>query len=235
MYKYVRKLLPKWLRKRLTPHEKAFESLKTLLFRYAQFPSMFRWSCIDRENQPIPWFTYPAIEFLSHLDFSKMNILEYGSGNSTLWWMNRCQELVSVEHDVEWHKKISEKVSGMPNFCYQLEIAADAYVRRKEIESSDVVIIDGEFRGECADWVISRVNKDPDGLAFVIFDNADWYPNTIQKLRETLGWPQADFHGFGPINSYTWTTTVYMNPTYKNKVQYCAPLRSVAGLVKTQG
>ena len=27
--------------------------------------------CVDKDNNPIPWYTYPAIEYLSQFDYSK--------------------------------------------------------------------------------------------------------------------------------------------------------------------
>ena len=45
----------------------------------------------------------------------------------------------------------------------------------------------------------------------IIFDNSDWYPNTIDFLRENLDWIEVDFHGFSPINDYTLTTSIFIN------------------------
>lgn len=33
---------------------------------------------IDKNGEPIPWYTYPSIEYLSKIDFSNLNIFEYG-------------------------------------------------------------------------------------------------------------------------------------------------------------
>jgi len=65
----------------------------------------------------------------------------------------------------------------------------------------------------------------------VILDNSDWYAETAKFLRDSLNMIQIDFHGFGPINSYTWTTSLFltrgvmMNP--KNKIQ---PVYSLSAL-----
>ena len=34
----------------------------------------------DNNKNPIPWYTYSAIEFLRQLDFSNSHVFEYGSG-----------------------------------------------------------------------------------------------------------------------------------------------------------
>jgi hypothetical protein len=60
----------------------------------------------------------------------------------------------------------------------------------------------------------------------LIFDNSDWYPNTVRFLQEKLGWMQIDFHGYGPINNYTWTTSILMNPVRYSKLRYGSALKS---------
>ena len=70
---------------------------RILSIEFGQYKTMYRWDCVDRFNRPIPWYTYPAIEYIKQLDFSDKTVFEYGSGNSTLFWAQRCKKLVSVE------------------------------------------------------------------------------------------------------------------------------------------
>src|SRR5665811_522864 len=51
---------------------------------------------------PIPWYTYPAIDFLSQRNFKGKNILEFGGGQSTHWWADRAETVLTVEEDSEW-------------------------------------------------------------------------------------------------------------------------------------
>jgi len=51
----------------------------------------------------------------------------------------------------------------------------------------------------------------------VILDNSDWYRETAKYLRENLDMIEVDFHGFGPINDYTWTTSVFLSRNYRFK------------------
>ncbi len=64
----------------------------------------------------------------------------------------------------------------------------------------------------------------------LIFDNSDWYPKAINYIRECLNWVQIDFHGFGPINDYTWTTTIFINQANQSRLKYLSPLKSIAGI-----
>jgi hypothetical protein len=59
---------------------------------------------------PVPWMTYPAIKALERLVRSDMQVFEFGSGASTLWWGQRCASVVAVEHDVEWAAETAKKI-----------------------------------------------------------------------------------------------------------------------------
>ena len=48
-----------------------------------------------------------AVEYVS----GKNKVLEWGSGESTLHWMNVVNTLVSIEHNREWYNKISPNVN----------------------------------------------------------------------------------------------------------------------------
>ncbi|MFM9997409.1 MAG: SAM-dependent methyltransferase [Betaproteobacteria bacterium] len=200
----------------------------TLAGRYGQFRTMREWSCVDAYGRPIPWYTYPAIEYLSHIDFSGMRVLEYGSGNSSLWWLGRCREVTSIENDPVWHARISLQAAGKPGLHYRLERTEQAYVQQSGLREAQVVVIDGVHRSRCADAFVLACRDGPSAAMMLIFDNSDWYPKTIQKLRDSLDWLQVDFHGFGPINRYTSTTSIFINPHLAGKLAYTRPLASLA-------
>lgn len=50
---------------------------------YGQYNSLKKNESVYANNNPLPWITYPAIEYLGNLDFSKEKIFEVGSGNFT--------------------------------------------------------------------------------------------------------------------------------------------------------
>ncbi|HAJ60076.1 MAG TPA: hypothetical protein DCP31_13105, partial [Cyanobacteria bacterium UBA8543] len=76
----------------------------------------------------------------------------------------------------------------------------------KKNQKYDLIIIDGEDRLACAQMAVQCLEKG--GL--IILDNSDWYPDTSKFLRES-GLIQVDFTGMGPINYYTWTTSLFMD------------------------
>jgi len=198
---------------------------------YGQLASMKRWSCVDAKGNPIPWYTYPATEYLSSLDLSEKRVFEFGSGNSSRWWAGRCKSLISVEDNREWYDKIKQATESLANFNYKYEREKSSYIEQEQIAGFDIVIIDGSHRSECADYVLEQIRLGNLDLAFLIFDNSDWYPKSMARLNKDLNWIQVDFAGFGPINDYTWTTSIFINPSHRNRPAYGRALGSIAGLI----
>src|SRR3954471_20501401 len=65
-------------------------------------------SCMDAAGEPIPWFTYPAIEFLGQFDWGGKRVFEWGSGNSSLWFARRAGSVRSIEHDRVWADRTAQ-------------------------------------------------------------------------------------------------------------------------------
>lgn len=181
--------------------------------QYGQRKSISAWKCIDKEGNAIPWYTYPMIEYLAGLDFSGSKILEFGSGASSIWWAKRAKTVLAVEHDKEWFAT-SAGNSGA-NLKITLAENESDYLAAAIGVRFDVVIIDGIHRHRCAESISDILATD--GL--VILDNSDWHPETARYLREKHDFLQVDFHGFGPINNYTWTTSLFFSRTFR-----CRPL-----------
>src|SRR5258708_13687669 len=64
---------------------------------YAQWNCFWNSKCLDKDGNYVPWFTYPAIEYIKQLDLTDKRVLEYGSGFSTMFWAKRARSLVSIE------------------------------------------------------------------------------------------------------------------------------------------
>lgn len=200
--KIFRKLLPR-------PIGTSITSCKILESDYGHAYSNFKWASIDKHNNPIPWYTYPAIEYLKQLDFSNKTVFEYGSGNSTIFWSKLVKKIVSVEDNKTWYQKVSNKISNFQINNCSLKFIPEEESYIKEIvnhENFDVIIIDGHYRTKCAQEVIKKLN--PGGL--IILDNSDWWVDTAKILRN-FNLIQIDMSGFGPINYYTWTTSLFLH------------------------
>ena len=52
---------------------------------------------IDNLGNPIPWCTYPFISFIMERLNKSMELFEYGSGNSTLFYSQYVKHVISLE------------------------------------------------------------------------------------------------------------------------------------------
>ncbi len=200
------------LKLQLDQRSQLSEVSRVLSEEFGHTRSAAEWACLDKDGAPIPWYTYSMIEYLRGLDFTGKRLFEYGSGYSTLFWSTRAEKIVSVEHDPEWHKKMADEMPS--NVEYRLLSEKNSYVSsiREYPESFDIVIIDGVHREDCVAPALEKLKED--GL--IILDNSDWYPGIANVLR-MADLIEVDMHGFGPINTYTWTTSIFFHRTTKLK------------------
>ncbi len=175
------------------------------------------WACRDQHGNPIPWYTFPALEYLEELDLSEKTVFEYGSGFSSLYWAKRARSVISVEKDAEWHGKFQDQL--LDNQQILLRPDREKFVAELDAHGMfDIIIIDADWRRECAE--LTRKHLNPGGL--VVLDNSDWYPLAAERLRKD-DFLQVDMKGFGPINPYTWCTSFLFDRAFdfpkRHKVQ----------------
>jgi hypothetical protein len=162
---------------------------------------------VNAQGSPIPWFTYPAIDFLEQRVKPTWNILEWGCGASTLWWAPRVERVFSVEHDTQWH----QAVAGQAPMNAKIHLATEVthYVnapRSQGLTSFDVAVVDGSWRNECAREAATLVKES--GL--IVFDNTD--RRGVREGVEYLGaqgWKRIDFFGLIPSYLYRNCTSVF--------------------------
>lgn len=160
---------------------------------------------LDNDGQPLPWYTYPAIEYLKQFDFSDIDVFEFGSGYSSLFWALKAKSVCSVEHDAAWFSEVEKKCYS--NQKIALRSDRDAYVQALFDQSQhfQLIVIDGKWRRSCAEAAVQRITDD----GIIILDNSDWFPHAAGVLRKQ-GFFQIDFSGLGPINTYAWTTSLFV-------------------------
>jgi hypothetical protein len=59
-----------------------------------------------------PWITFAVIDFLKSNINSNSRVFEYGGGGSTLFFVNRAKEVVTVEHDTEWFTRLQQNLAN---------------------------------------------------------------------------------------------------------------------------
>jgi hypothetical protein len=191
----------------------AFQVVRTLWFDYAHLRSAVRGQPVNARGEPVPWYTYPAIEYLRQLDFSDKTVFEYGSGYSTLFWAGAARRVVSVEEDEKWYAVLAGKLPANCELILETDLLAYPDVIARYPDGFDVIVVDGAARGrtrlKCSRAALPRLR--PGGL--IILDNSDWLPESAHVLREG-GLLQVDMTGFVPANWYTQTTSFFFHRAF---------------------
>jgi hypothetical protein len=194
----------RWVPSRVLALRTALLAVRNLLLEQGQFRSIVQGRSVRADGSAIPWFTYSATAFLEQLDFSDRDLFEYGSGNSTVFWQSRVRRVVAVEDDHAWYAEMQPRIDAN-RVDYRLLDDANEYVQSISAAQFDIVIIDGSHREQCIGPAIAALRSG----GFIILDNSDWFPQLARRLRQS-GLLEVDFTGFGPINSYTSTTSLFM-------------------------
>lgn len=172
------------------------------------FRSFREKSSVDADGNPIPWFTYPATEFLRRRIHPDMSIFEYGCGSSTLWWSKRVNEIVSVEHDEDWYLQTANKIPENVKLHYiKLEYNGDYSRKVKEYKNRfDIVVLDGRDRINCAINSLTALKED----GIFIWDNSDreGYESGYNFLYKN-GFRKMEFVGLVPITNFKSETGIF--------------------------
>ena len=163
---------------------------------------------LDRNKRPIPWFSYPAIDYLETLDLSRAAIFEFGSGGSTLYLEQRCRSIVSVENNAAYLQKIEERSSGKAEFKLRENETAYTEAILEDRAKYDMIIIDSipDFRQSCVAHSLTHV---ADG-GIIILDDAAMYP-AAYKMLLTLDDCPIDFIGLAPMEDVVQTTSFFFH------------------------
>ena len=125
-----------------------------------------------------PWLTPDAVKLLDDALSIEMCGLEFGSGNSTVWFARRLGKLTSVEHSLDWFTNVIRQLAngGLENIDYILREDPGEYVSAslKFTDGSlDFVLVDGIERGKCALTSLPKVKQ---GGILVIDDSHRYLP-----------------------------------------------------------
>lgn len=209
-FKPCKDYLPGWL---WNPIRSLFTAMLTpVLFslRSGHFRSSFKRSAVSAEGEPIPWYTYPCIDFLRHRSFEGKRILEFGGGQSTLWWAKRAKNIVTFEGDKNWYDKIKSSMPANvdlflvsmdePNRCVSEVIQI---LDAANYGKFDIIIIDGLYRFE----MIEIARKVMSDSGAIVCDDAEGYG--FYDGFKNSGFNRVDFYGYAPCVILPHCTSIF--------------------------
>lgn len=175
---------------------------------HGHWRSCFKMLPCDNRGEPIPWYTYPAIEFLERRDFVGRSVLEFGGGGSTSWWGARASSVTTVETDLAWYAYLRARAGSNVDLLYfdpathSDTTLTSAIAERLSGTVYDIVVIDGRPRAHIVQFALDHVSAD----GAIIVDNAEGYDllSVIQKYDVN----RIDFYGFVPVVSLKHCTSL---------------------------
>lgn len=160
-----------------------------------------------------PWLAPEAIlamdSFLASLD--KPRVFEWGAGGSSLWFAERAEWAISIEHDREWCEKTQRELTERAltniklierpeSFCYAKEIVE--YAEYVSDPLFDLVLVDGVQRNAC---VLAAVGGLKVG-GWLVLDNTEREQEYADALSLLKDWERKDYQGDG------FQTSIFIKP-----------------------
>lgn len=125
----------------------------------------------DEDGNVNPWWGKTIIDLVVKKLSKDMRVFEWGMGNSTLFWSQYVGEVVSIESDLYWYKKMLEIIprNVRAQYC-ELEYGGE-YCQKiiDEQEKFDIILIDGRDRVRCAINSLGKLKEN----GIIIWDNTD--------------------------------------------------------------
>jgi predicted O-methyltransferase YrrM len=133
----------------------------------------------------VPWLGYRAIRYLDGLLQADWQMIEFGSGMSTVWFAKRVNHVYSIEDYAPWYEKVKVIFDkfGVNNVTYKLLTESD-YANADFVsdQSMDFVLVDGSQRDACMRTALKKIK--PGG--WIYLDNADQEANDRKIARRLL-------------------------------------------------
>ena len=147
---------------------------------------------IKKEKEQLPLLTWPLLDFIKTLNLKNTTLYELGSGNSTIWFSNIFDKVMSYETNQNWYEQLKPKLKL--NVSLKLIDLKNIYSCSFKFKTKDWLLID--FAGKRTKFVHELVKFADDKIpAQIIFDNSELYRNGAKILADR-GYSEIPFYGF---------------------------------------
>ena len=170
-------------------------------------------AAVSRSGAPLPWYTYPCIDFLKYRSYEDRTIIEFGAGQSTLWWAQRAKHVVAFEGDELWYQTLKVIVpSNVELYLVPIDsplACVEAINRILSFQLNprfDIAVIDGLWRYQMI-AIAARLMKD---TGVIICDNAEGY-GFYEGFKER-NFHRVDFFGNAPGVVLPHCTSIFFRP-----------------------
>ncbi|MEQ8710413.1 MAG: hypothetical protein RIC36_15600 [Rhodospirillales bacterium] len=125
------------------------------------------------KGSALPWWPAPAIRMVAGLIKHDWQVLEFGSGRSTLWLAGHAGHVTAMEDHPEWYKRVTSEILGrnITNVDYRFAADMNRYSEPEGLPAAsiDFAIVDGSVRSRCLKTAFKLIK--PGGLIYL--DDSD--------------------------------------------------------------
>src|SRR5438270_5199052 len=166
----------------------------------------------------VPWFSYAAIDFLEDFLKPHMQVFEYGSGGSTIFFARRLKSVYSVEDNLRWFELVTRRLEEKELHNVTLKLCPFDFQRAQGFEHSeylhaipderfDVIVVDGseewtQVRPACFEKAEARVKAG----GIIIVDDSWRYPDLRQNHHARS---HRIFQSVGPCRPGVTSTDIF--------------------------
>jgi len=163
---------------------------------------------VDKNKQPIPWFTYSFIDFLAIRLSNSHSIFEYGSGNSTRYFAERVKNITSLEHDKMWYEQGRKNKPKNAEIIYCELDKNGNYCRgaKSTKQKFNIIIVDGRDRVNCC---IQSIESLSDDGVLILDDSERAQYNEGRDVLINNGFKEISFSGISPGLFYRKETSIF--------------------------
>lgn len=172
----------------------------------------------------LPWFSWPAIEYLDRLPLAGARVFEYGGGGSTLYFLKRGCHVRTAENSPTWAELVSRRARAA-GYEHRLDLRVvdmpehptasdhsliEHYVMQIEADERwDLVVVDGvdgtpSTRMRC----LARARAELKQEGTIVLDDA-WRNEYSQAPEILRGFSPVRCVGLGPARWGVTRTDVY--------------------------
>jgi hypothetical protein len=172
-----------------------------------------------------PWWNYQATAYVERMLPARARVFEFGSGGSTLWFVDHGAEITTLEHSSDWAALVQQACPGLDLIAVESNSTGtvrsvgepserpyfDAYLdvmSEQPDETFDLVAIDGRCR--CEAGVISMPKIKPGGM-LLLDDSQRLRYRPLHEHLSANGWAaehlvglKAGRAGWVPVQTSVW-------------------------------
>lgn len=199
------------------------------------YRSIYRHPMTDRMAS----VTFGALTWLERHLTRDMRVFEYGAGGSTLFLAARAGSVISIEHNPEWHRRVTQALRADERDHCECRLVEHAQTAAPDVGSAPVSYYSQRFPTSTGDFelYVKTIDGYPDdwfdlvlvdGRArmacvwharqkikpggYLMLDDAE-RPEYLPAGDMLAGWQRTDFYGLGPFGRLPWQTTIWRRPT----------------------